>query len=295
MGKYLTVTILIIIICASSASSEELHPINKPLLDKYHDIESELKTSSFGLPVHMESFVGSKSSHADIYGVVKHPFDRVKNKLQIPSGLCDIFMLTINIRACTYEKSDNDWLLTIYNVKKYSDPIENAFPIRFEHLVIDQQQNQFRISLAAKEGPLSTKDVQFQIEAVPLDDSTTFIRLHYFFSYSSFDYFKINTFFSLFRRGKVGFTVVNDKQGNPTYVSGLRGAEERNVMRYFLAIVAYLDTLGSPTDQRFEKQLTLWYDLTSKYKKQLFEMEKEDYLAYKRHDEKSRLQLQKPN
>ncbi len=63
-------------------------------------------------------------------------------------------------------------------------------------------------------------------------------------------------------------------------------------MRYYLAILAYLDALGSPPDQRLERQLTLWYDLTTKYKKQLFEMGKEDYLAYKRIDEKSRLQLQ---
>jgi hypothetical protein len=65
------------------------------------------------------------------------------------------------------------------------------------------------------------------------------------------------------------------------------------VMRYYLAILAHLDTQGSPSEQRLEKQLTIWYDLTTKYKKQLFEMDKEDYLTYKKHDEKSRLQLQK--
>src|ERR1700690_1509362 len=168
MDKYLTITILIIFMWANRASAQELHQLDKPLLEKYHEIESELKISSLGLPVHMESFVGSNSSNVDIYGTVKYPFDLIKNKLQMPSGLCDIFMLTINIRACTYEKIDNDWLITVYNVKKYYDPVEDAFPIRFKHLATDQQQKQFRISLIAKEGPLSTKDHQFQIEAVQL-------------------------------------------------------------------------------------------------------------------------------
>jgi hypothetical protein len=294
MGKCVTVIILIFNLWGNSATAEQLYQVNKPLLEKYHEIESELKTSSFGLPVHMESFVDSNSSHVDIYGIVNRPFDIVKNELQVPSGLCDIFILTSKIRACIYKKIDNDLFLTVYNVKRYFDPIESAFPIRFR-LTVDQQQKQFRISLAANEGPFGTTDHQCQIEATPLDESTTFIRLHYFFSYSSFGYLKIKSYFWLFSRGKVGFTVVNDKQGNPTYVNGLRGADERSVMRYYLAILAYLDALGSPTDQRFEKRLTLWFDLTMKFKKQLFEMEKKDYLAYKRKDEKSQLQLQKLN
>jgi hypothetical protein len=293
MDKVLAAMVLLFAIGASGVSAQELHPQSNPLLDKYHEIELELKTSSFGLPVHMESFVGGNSSHVDISGTVKYPFEIVKKRLQNPFELCEIFMLNINIRACTYEGSDNDWLVTVYNVKKYYDPIEDAFPIKFKHLDTEQLQNQFRISLAAKEGPLNTRDHQFQIEATPVDVNTTFIRLHYLFSYSAFGYFTVNSYFSIFGRGKVGFTVADDKQGNPALVTGVRGAVERNVMRYYLAILANLETQGNPSEQRYEKQLTLWYDLTIKYKKQLYEMEKENYLAHKRHDEKTRLQLQK--
>ncbi len=157
MGKCLTVIMLLFAIWGNSATAGELHQINKPLLEKYHEFESELKTSSLGLPVHMESFVDSNSSHVDIYGIVNHPFDIVKKDLQVPSELCDIFMLTINIRACTYKKINTDWLLTVYQVNRYFDPIESAFPIRFR-FAVDQQQKQFGISLAASEGPFGTKD-----------------------------------------------------------------------------------------------------------------------------------------
>ena len=44
--------------------------------------------------------------------------------------------------------------------------------------------------------------------------------------------------------------------------------------------------------QRFEKRLSEWYDLTARYKRQLFEMEKEDYLTRKRQDQKNQLKLQ---
>jgi hypothetical protein len=83
--------------------------------------------------------------------------------------------------------------------------------------------------------------------------------------------------------GKVGFSVIGtDSDGNPVYVGGLRGAVERDVVCYYLAILAYLDTLKIPAEQRFEKRVSQWYDLAALYKKQLLEMEEEEYLTYKR-------------
>jgi hypothetical protein len=35
-----------------------------------------------------------------------------------------------------------------------------------------------------------------------------------------------------------------------------------------------------------------WYDLTGRYRKQLFEMGKEEYLTYKKEDQKNQLRLQ---
>jgi hypothetical protein len=75
-------------------------------------------------------------------------------------------------------------------------------------------------------------------------------------------------------------------------VGGLRGAVESNVLRYYLTILAYMDTLKIPVEQRFEKRMSQWYDLTARYKRQLFEMEREEYLTYKGQDQESQLILQ---
>jgi len=97
----------------------------------------------------------------------------------------------------------------------------------------------------------------------------------------------------IFVRGKVGFSVIGtDSDGNPVYVGGPRGSVERNVACYYLAVLAYLDTLKIPAEQRFEKRISQWYDLASLYKKQLLEMEKDEYLTYKRQDRKRQLILQ---
>ena len=59
--------------------------------------------------------------------------------------------------------------------------------MKFEYRVIAQQPGFFAISLAAHEGPFSTKDHQFGLEAIPLDQDRTFIHLRYSYRYSPWD------------------------------------------------------------------------------------------------------------
>lgn len=237
--------------------------------------------------------MSKNASHVDIYGTIKYPFDIVENEFQLPTNWCDIVLLHSNVRACTYKKVNDTWLLTLYNVKKFQDPLKDAYQMNFEYCVIAQQPGFFAISLAAREGIFSTKDHQFGLEAIPLDEDRTFIHLRYSYRYSSLGYFLMKRYFSIFGGGRIGFSVIGtDSDGNPVYVGGLRGAVEGNVLRYYLTILAYMDSLKIPVEQRFEKRMSQWYDLTARYKRQLFEMEKEEYLTYKRRDQESQLILQ---
>ena len=48
-------------------------------------------------------------------------------------------------------------------------------------------------------------------------------------------------------RDKVGFSVVGRAaDGRPVHVEGLRGAVERNTLRYYLAVESYLGALALP-------------------------------------------------
>jgi hypothetical protein len=77
--------------------------------------------------------------------------------------------------------------------------------------------------------------------------------------------------------GKVGFTPA----GNDL-IGGMRGVVERNTMRYYLAIDAYLNTAAGPAGQRVERRLMEWFDSTEQYKRQLHELDRDAYLAMKR-------------
>ena len=84
-------------------------------------------------------------------------------------------------------------------------------------------------------------------------------------------------------RDKVGFTVVGRQaDGQPRYVGGMRGVVERNTMRYYLAIEAFLGALSAPPQARLEKRLRDWFAAVERYPRQLHEMEQDEYLAMKR-------------
>jgi hypothetical protein len=87
----------------------------------------------------------------------------------------------------------------------------------------------------------------------------------------------MKTYLATVGSDKVGFTTVGGASGDPQYVGGVRGLLERNTMRYYLAIDAYLATLDKPLDQR----LARWFDATEQYPRQLHEVDRNAYLQMK--------------
>lgn len=268
-------------------------PGSASLMYKYQTIEKDLEKSPLIVPFHLESSVNKNASLVDIWGTVKYPLGAVADELQIPANWCDIIMPHINIRACTSEKKSDTWLLTVYNVNRYDEPIKDAYKMKFEYASATQQPGYFKVLLEAPEGPFSTKAHQFMFEAIALDEGTTFVHFRYAFSYSFLEYFAMKSYFSIFDRGKTGFSVAStDSAGNVSYVKGFRGALERNVVLYYLGIHAYMDTRNVPFERRFEKRISQWYDLRTQYKRQFFEIGKEEYLSSKRLDLVNQLKLQ---
>ena len=82
---------------------------------------------------------------------------------------------------------------------------------------------------------------------------------------------------------KVGFTAAErGADGKPVYVGGVIGLLERNTMRYYLAIDAYLSAYALPAAEQPERRIREWYASTERYAEQLHEMEKDEYLEMKR-------------
>jgi len=89
-------------------------------------------------------------------------------------------------------------------------------------------------------------------------------------------------YLATFGANKVGFTVTGrDENGQPVHITGLRGLVERNAMRYFLTLDAYL---AAPGPDQAERRQRRWFAAVEQYPRQLHEVDLDTYLALKRED-----------
>jgi hypothetical protein len=263
------------------------------LIAKYRSIKPELERNQFGIPLYLDSTEEANISHVDIYGIFEYPFESVRDAFGVPANWCDIAILHMNIKAGTFTEKGDQWEVTLYDGLKSYQPPQDAFAINCRFRILSQQPDYLHISLFAARGPHFTKDHMIGVEAAPIDRRTAFVHFRYSCNYGGMGRMAIKTYFATIGRNKKGFTIVDtDKNGNPLYVGGVRGAVERTAVRYYFALQTYMDSLKLPLEQRFEKRINEWYDLTAHYPVQLYEMDKKDYLANKRREYANQITLQ---
>jgi hypothetical protein len=264
------------------------------LLETYHRNMAKLESNSFGLPLFLESFERDDRVHVDVYGIFDYPFSSVVSTLKVPANWCDIVSLHPNVKACTYRELPGAWLLTFYIGRKVYQPPEATRQVIYHYRNVDQQQGYLDILLNADAGPFGTKNHRMRFEALPLDGGRTFVHVSYEYSDSLALRLAEKVYFGTLGWGKVGFTVTGtDRNGKPVYVGGPRGAIERNAVRYYFAIQSFMNTLRYPEESRFSMRTIKWYDLTSRYRIQLFELDKKDYLTFKTKEHMNQVILQR--
>lgn len=283
-------------ICFLTLTSD-LHALpssNQKLIKTYQNIEQKLSDHPSGLPIYIESFDENSKLEGDVYSIISHPFSNIKRLLIRPANWCDISLLHLNIKACTYLDTKDIKKITVYSGRKFYQPPEDAYILDYNFQVIDNQSNYFHILLSSDSGPLDTSDYRINLEAVSLEKGKkAFIRFSYTYQYGLAAHAAMEAYFSTLGRNKIGFSVIDtDENANPVYVQGTRGAIERNAVRYYFAISAYLDSLKYHQIDRFEKRIHAWYSLTDQFKPQLFELSREDYVRYKKHELKNQIKLQ---
>jgi hypothetical protein len=169
--------------------------------------------------------------------------------------------------------------------RKPSQPAEQAFRLDFNHRNVAASNDYFESRLNAPSGPLGTRDYRITVAAIPVEGGKTFMHLSYSYGFGGTGKLAMQAYLSTAGANKVGFSVVGrDANGQPQYADGVRGAIERNAMRYYLAIHAYLDALDAPPAQRTDKRIQAWIDGVERYPRQLREMDRGAYIAMKRQE-----------
>ena len=256
------------------------------LRDKYQSLAQQLKHNQFQRPLYLESAESPSALKGDIYAVVNYPFATVSGALDDPAhgpaNWCDVLILHLNTKYCHASTSSNGNMVSVNIGRKVEQTLADTYRVQFHYRAAATSPGYFQVDLNADSGPLSTKDYRIVLEAVGISDNRTFLHLTYSYSYGMAGRIAMKTYLATIGSDKVGFTTAGGPSSEQTaYIGGVRGLVERNTMRYYLAIDAYLGALSSPPDKRLEQRLTNWFDATERYPRQLHEVDRQEYLQMK--------------
>jgi len=249
---------------------------------KHTELRDALRNNNFQRAMHVDSSDANNTLQGDVYAVLDHPFAKVSQALNQPSEWCDVMLLPFNTKAC--HAVDNGQAMVVRIGRKFDQPVEQATRLQLAYRNVAQTNDYFETRLSAAQGPFGTRDYRITLSAVPIEGNKTFMHLSYAYGYGSLGKMAMQAYLSTAGADKVGFSNVKDANGQNTLMTGMRGAIERNAMRYYLAIDAYLDSLDAPKDQQIEKRIQQWFTATERYPRQLREMDRNTYVNMKRNE-----------
>lgn len=250
---------------------------------KYVSLGERLRHNPFQRALALDSAESNSDLKGDIYALVDYPFATVSAALNDPGHWCDVLILHINTKYCRATTDQSTTALSVNIGKKTPQRLDDAYPIEFVYRGAAATSKYLEIQLNAQAGPLSTHDYRIQLQAIPIGSSQTFLHLTYSYDYGLAGRLAMKTYLATLGSGKVGFTMTGaSSSGPPEYIGGMRGVVERNTMRYYLAIDAYLGALDEPAPVRLQKRLQRWFSATEQYPRQLHEVSRTAYLDMKR-------------
>ena len=250
---------------------------------KYAALGEQLTNNQFQRTLVLDSAESSHDLEGDIYALVDYPFADVNAGFNGPAHWCDMLILHINTKYCRASTDKAGTVLKVSIGKKYDQPLDEAYRVELAYRVAEATLDYLEVQLNAPTGPMGTSNYRIVLQAVPVDGGRTFLHFTYSYGYGIMGRMAMQVYLATVGRGKVGFTITGKQpNGQPDYIGGMRGVVERNTMRYFLAIDAYLGGLATPAPDQLEKRLQNWFTSAERYPRQLHEVERTVYLDMKR-------------
>jgi len=248
-------------------------------------LREPLARSSFGQPLVLSASEENQRLKSEAYAVLNHGVGGPELPLVSPAEWCEVLMLPFNTKHCVVDQRAGATTLTIYVGRKYSTPLEESYELSFRYQVLARTPNYVHVMLTADKGPFGTSDYLLHFELTPLDEGHSFLHLVYDYSFGTGARLVMQTYLATVGRNKVGFTREGvDPGGQPIYIKGMRGVIERNTMRYYLAIEAFLATRSQPAQRRTAAMMESYFDALERFPRQLHEMDRKEYLAMKQRE-----------
>lgn len=248
---------------------------------RYTALQEQLANSPFQRPLYLESHEAANNLTGDVYALSEQPYAVVSPALQGIGQWCDILILHLNVKSCRASSKAKD-TLSVDIGRKSEQALSDTYRFDFLYRVVKVTPDYLQIMLSAPQGPIGTSNYRIELEVLGLDSQRSFLHLSYSYDYGIAARMAMQSYLATIGRNKVGFSIVGQSaDGQPVYIKGMRGVVERNSMRYYLALEAYLGALSKPASEQLEKRLSDWYSGVERYPRQLHELERNEYLSMK--------------
>jgi hypothetical protein len=289
------VSVVVSMAFGMSASGQAAPPESDPaaaLRDRHAALSELLEQSPIQQGLYLESDETSRSSRGDVYAVVDFGFTTISETFTRPENWCEALILHLNVKYCRVIWRDERPVLSVAIGKKTEQPLKETRRVEFTYEVMASGTDYTQIVLGAKKGPVGTRNYHISLELIALDSEHSFLHIRYAYGYGVMARLAMRLYLGETGSAKVGFTMVDGEKGRPPrLIGGVRGALERNTMRYYLAIDAHLRALASPEPDRFEESLERWFAATERYALQLHEVDRDAYFTMKRHEHQRQQQM----
>jgi hypothetical protein len=250
------------------------------------DIAAGAQTSTqldaLGEPIYLQSRESASHLDGEVWARIDYPLAELLDALGRADRWCEIMILHQNVKYCRSTREAGSDILYIGLGRKTFQELDDAHWLRFTFNNAESAPDLLRVELHAPSGPLSTTDYRLVLEAAPLSSGSSVLHFYYGYGFGPAGRLAMKSYLVTIGRDKVGFsTTGSETTGKPIYVSGVRGVLERNVMRYFLAIRAYLAAATRDGEDGMDDRLQIWFDATEYYPRQLHELERTVYMDMK--------------
>jgi hypothetical protein len=274
---------LAIAACSANAAPADVNPA-QALRARFAALGDKLSGSQFSRPLYLDSAESSNSVRGDVYALLDFPFADVNAVFNGPAQWCDVLILHINTKFCAASRPAAGDVLTLHIGKKTEEKLADTSPVEFGYRVLAAKPDYLAVELHADKGPWSTGNFIILLEVAADAGKRSLVHLTYSYGFGATGRLAMQVYLATAGRGKVGFTITGTRpDGRPEYIGGTRGVVERNTMRYFLAIDAYLRGLAAPPAERLEKRLQTWYTGSEEFP-QLHDVDRAAYMEMKRHE-----------
>ncbi len=280
----------LVFLCATGSALAQEPPRSAAALHASYERKSaDLMQSPLKRPVLLSSAELPQGLRGEIHAVVEHPLEAVHAAFNGPTHWCEVLLLHVNNRRCQAMRSGERHHISLGIVRRYDQAAEEGFDLPFVFRVVQATPEYLEVQLKAESGPLGTRDYDILLEATAIDARRSFLHFSYSYEQNAMVALAVQAYLATFGSTKVGFTEVGKPvEGKPEYIAGPRGLVERNAMRYFLTLEAFLDADST------EGRRNAWFSAIERYPRQLHEIDRETYLALKRSDDQQQRAAAKP-